>query len=157
MGTDAYRHLLVAVDFEPESEPVVARAQQMRHLLNARLTLLHVVEFIPPAMESMYLGYSAELALPENQSLEQEMMEVARAQMDTLGDQLDVDKADRLLRIGGTGHVIDEVAAELGVDLVVMGTRGRHGLLALFGDTTRDVLRHAGCDVLCVKIPDSAH
>ncbi|EXJ14728.1 universal stress protein [Imhoffiella purpurea] len=152
METNAYKHLLLAVDFEPESEVVVARARQLRGLLDARLTLLHVVEHVPPAVESMYLGYSGEIALPETRDLEEELMKVARGEMDLLGGQLGVSEADRLIRVGPTGRVIDEVAAELGVDLVIVGSRGRHGLLGLFGDTAESVLRRAACDLLCVKI-----
>ncbi|MBK1724802.1 universal stress protein [Thiocystis violacea] len=155
METGNYQHLLLAVDFELESEPVVARAKQLRDLLGARLTLLHVLEHIPPAMESMYLGYSGEMALPADTiELEKELVEVAQRQMDALGDQLGVGPEDRLVRIGSTGHVIDEVAAALDVDLVVIGTHGRHGLLGLFGSTARSVLRGARCDVLCVRIPE---
>ena len=156
MATGNYAHLLLAVDFEPESEPVVARARQLRDELGARLTLLHVLEHIPPAMESMYLGYSGEMALPADAvELEKELLDVARRQMDVLGGQLGVEPADRLVRTGSTGHLIDEVAAELGVDLVVMGTHGRHGLLGLFGSTARTVLRSSSCDVLCVKLSDA--
>lgn len=157
MATGNYQHLLLAVDFEKDSEPVIARAAQLRDLLGARLTLLHVIEHIPPAMESMYLGYSGEMALPaETVELEDELLEVARQQMEALGEQLGVQADDRLVRAGSTGYVIDEVAAELAVDLVVIGTHGHHGLLGLFGSTDRTVLKGSSCDVLCIKIPASA-
>ncbi|MBK1719750.1 universal stress protein [Thiocystis violacea] len=155
METEYYRRLLLAVDFEPESDPVVARAIQLRRLLDARLTLLHVIEYVPPVMESAYLGYAGEMALPDSTELEVELIAVARRQMETLGEQLGVDSADQLVRIGSVGHVIDETAAELDVDLVVIGSRGRHGLLGLFGSTARKVLRDSTCDVLCVKIAEA--
>ncbi|WP_295399791.1 universal stress protein [uncultured Thiocystis sp.] len=154
MQTGDYKHLLLAVDFERESAPVVTRAQGLRRLTGARLTLLHVIEHIPPAMEYMTLGYSGEIALPENHELEAELMAIAMRQMDVLGEQLDVATIDRLIRVGSTGHLIDEVAAELDVDLVVLGSHGRHGLLGIFGSTARTVLRHSTCDVLCVKIDE---
>lgn len=156
MEAGDYKHLLLAVDFERESDPVVARAQCLRRLVGARLTLLHVIEHIPPAMEYMTLGYSGEIALPENHELEAELMAVAVSQMDALGEQLDVPTIDRLIRVGSTGHLIDDVAAELEVDLVVLGSHGRHGLLGLFGSTARTVLRHSRCDVLCVKIDEGS-
>jgi len=152
MEINAYQHILVAVDFEQESEVVVARAAQLSRLLDARLTLLHVVEYIPPAVESMYLGYSGEIALPDTKDLEDELMEFSKSQMSQLGEQLGVPEADRLIRVGATGRTIDTVAAELEVDLVIVGSRGRHGLLGLFGDTAESVLRRATCDLLCVKI-----
>ncbi len=151
-----YRHLLLAVDFEQDNAPVIMRARQLRDLLGARLTLLHVVEHIPPAMESMYLGYAGEMALPaETAELEEELLKVAKQQLDELGADLGVPAADRLIKTGATGQTIDTMAAELDIDLVVIGTHGRHGILGLFGSTSRTVLRNSSCDVLSVKIPDT--
>lgn len=154
MDTKSYRHLLLAVDFEPESEPVLARARILRELLGARLSLLHVLEHVPPAMEYMPLGFAGEVSAPDDLSLEEELMAMARRQIDTLGEQLGVPPSDRLIRVGPTGHTIDEVASEIGADLILIGSRGRHGLLGLFGSTAKTVLRSLACDVLCVRIGD---
>ncbi len=152
MDTGDYKHLLLAVDFENESEPVIARTQQLRKFFGARLTLLHVVEHVPPAMEYLPLGYSDNVSMPVDLELEEELMALARRQLEALGQRLDVPVGDCLLRVGPTGPVIDETAAEVSADLVVVGSHGRHGLMGLFGSTARSVLRDLGCDVLCVKI-----
>jgi universal stress protein A len=152
METKIYSHLLVAVDFEPESEPVVARARALRDLFGARLSLLHVVEHVPPAVEYMPLGFAGEVSSPDDLALEDELMALARRQLDTLGEQLGVPEADRLIRVGPTGHTIDEVAGEIAADLILLGSRGRHGLLGLFGSTAKTVLRSQACDVLCVRL-----
>jgi len=152
METKIYRHLLLAVDFEPESQPVLERARSLRDLLGAQLSLLHVVEHVPPAVEYMPLGFAGEVSSPDDLSLEEELMAVARRQLDTLGEQLGVPESDRLIRVGPTGHLIDEVAGEIGADLILIGSRGRHGLLGLFGSTAKTVLRSQTCDVLCVRI-----
>jgi universal stress protein A len=44
------------------------------------------------------------------------------------------------------------MAEELGVDLIVMGTHGRHGLGLLLGSTATGVLHGCPCDVLTVRI-----
>lgn len=155
MDTHDYQRLLLAVDFEKESEPVVARAQRLKSLLGARLFLLHVVEHVPPTMEYMPVGYAGDVAVPENLDLEEELLAIARRELDVLGERLDVPIADRLVRVGPTGRTIDEVAGELDIDLVVIGSRGRHGFLGLFGSTARSVLRNPTCDVLCVKIEEA--
>jgi universal stress protein A len=155
MDTREYQRLLLAVDFEKESEPVVARAQRLMTLLGARLFLLHVVEHIPPTMEFMPVGYAGDVAVPENLELEEELLAIARREIDVLGERMDVPVADRLVRVGSTGRTIDEVAGELDIDLVVIGSRGRHGVLGLFGSTARSVLRNSTCDVLCVKIEEA--
>jgi universal stress protein A len=155
MDTHDYQRLLLAVDFEKESEPVVARAQRLTSLLGARLFLLHVVEHVPPTMEYMPVGYAGDVAVPENLDLEEELLAIARRELDVLGERMAVPIADRLVRVGPTGRTIDEVAGELGIDLVVIGSRGRHGFLGLFGSTARAVLRNPTCDVLCVKIEEA--
>jgi universal stress protein A len=152
MKTQDYQRLLLAVDFESESEPVVARAQRLKTVLGARLFLLHVVEHIPPTMDYVPVGYAGDVAVPDNLELEEELLAIARRELDALGERLEVPVADRLVRVGPTGRMIDEVAGELGADLVVIGSRGRHGFLGLFGSTARTVLRNLTCDVLCVKI-----
>jgi universal stress protein A len=156
MGTTIYRHILLAADFEPESEPVVARARALRDLFGARLSLLHVIEHVPPAVEYMPLGFAGEVSSPDDLTLEDELIEVARRQIDTLGDQLGVSETDRLIRVGPTGHTIDDVAGEIGADLILIGSRGRHGLLGLFGSTAKAVLRGLKCDVLCVRLDSDA-
>ena len=44
-----YKHLLLAVDFAPDSELVVERAFALKALFEARLSLIHVVDYLPPA------------------------------------------------------------------------------------------------------------
>lgn len=155
MDNHDYQRLLLAVDFEKESEPVVARAQRLKDSLGARLYLLHVVEHVPPTMEYMPVGYAGDVAVPENLDLEEELLAIARREIDSLGEQMDVPISDRLIRVGPTGRTIDEIASEFDIDLVVIGSRGRHGFLGLFGSTARSVLRNSTCDVLCVKIEEA--
>jgi universal stress protein A len=152
METRGYSHLLIAADFEPESEPVVQRAMSLRKLLGARLSILHVVEHVPPAVELMPLGLSGETSLPDDLALEEELMQIARRQIDALGERLGVSEEQRFVRVGPVGHVIDDTAAEIGADLVLVGGHGRHGFLGMFGSTAKNVLKDLRCDVLCVRI-----
>jgi universal stress protein A len=145
MASSAYRHMLLAVDFAAETESAVARAQQLREQCEARLSLLHVVEYLP-------MSYSGDLVLPEDYDLERELVEVATRQMDRLGARLDVPPADRHIDTGGTGRTILRTAEELKVDLIIVGSHGRHGLAVLLGSTARSVLNGAACDVLAVRV-----
>jgi len=38
------------------------------------------------------------------------------------------------------------------MDLIVVGSHGRHGLALVFGSTSSSVLHGASCDVLAVRI-----
>ncbi len=156
MTTETYSRLLAAVDFEPNGEPVIDRAQRLRVLFGARLTLLHVLEHVPPAPDYMPLGFGGDLPTPDDLGLEQELVDIACRQLDVLGERLGVAPVDRLVRVGPTSHTIDEVADEIAADLVIIGSHGRHGFLGLFGSTAKAVLRSVKCDVLCVKLQDAA-
>jgi universal stress protein A len=152
MSASGYDHLLLAVDFEPASEPAIERAARLRMLFGARLSLLHVTELVTPAAEYMPLGFSGDIAAPDEMALEQELIQSARRQLDVLGERLGVAGPDRLVRVGSVGPTIDETAEEIGADLGVIGRRGSHGFLGLLGSTAKSVLRSIKCDVLCVKI-----
>jgi universal stress protein A len=156
MDSGPYNHLLLAVDFEPSGAPVIARARQLRTLFGARLILLHVLEHVTAAQDYLPLGFGADLPVPNDVGLEQELLDIARRQLDVVGDSLGVAATDRLVRVGPPGHTIDAVASEVGADLVIVGSHGQHGFLGLFGSTAKAVLRSLSCDVLCVKLAEGA-
>lgn len=152
MDTPHYNTLLLAVDFEKESEPAIRRAAFIRDLFGARLFLLHVVEYMPAGLDFVPVGYAGDLSATGTVALEEELMAVAKSELDVLGERLGVPETDRLVRSGPTARTIDETAAELGVDLIIVGSHGRHGFLGLLTSTAQTVLRHPTCDVLCVKM-----
>ena len=49
---------------------------------------------------------------------------------------------------------ITQLAAQEQIDLIVVGSHGRHGLAILMGSTAKDVLYHAECDVLAIHLKD---
>jgi len=147
MFKDQYSLMLVAVDFSTESETLIARAIQLRDQCGIGLSLLHVVEYLP-------MAYSGDLVLPEGFDLEQELLDVASRQMSALGERIGVAPIDQRIEIGNTGHTILRVAEEIGADLILVGSHGRHGLAALLGSTARSVLNGARCDVLAVRVPE---
>jgi universal stress protein A len=148
-----YKHLLLAVDFAPDFEPVIARAMQIRALYEARLSLLHVLEVVPHAVELMPMSYAGDIVLPDDFVMEAHLIEAARDQMGRLADRLLVPPEDRHIQVGPTGRAIRAAAEDLGVDLVILGGHGRHGLKALLGSTVKSLVQGLSCDVLCVRIP----
>jgi universal stress protein A len=46
------------------------------------------------------------------------------------------------------------MAKDQDIDLIVVGSHGRHGLALIFGSTSNSVLHGATCDVLAVRISD---
>lgn len=147
-----YRHLLLAVDFAPESAIVTERALAMRERFGARLTLVNVVEYVPPGTEYAGGAFVAEPVLPDEFKLEQELVDIAVQELDELGERIGVPPEDRIVEFGPTRRSIEHVAKDLGVDLIVVGARDHNWLSNLFGSTSSALLRHDVCDLLAVRI-----
>ena len=65
-------------------------------------------------------------------------------------------QVDKRVEIGDAATTICDVAAELGVDVIVVGSHGRKGISRLFlGSTSEHVVRHAPCPVLVVREQNS--
>lgn len=141
-----YRHLLLAVDFSPESNYIGERAKTLAAECGATMTLVHVVEHVP-------LDLSNDLVLAQPVNIDQELIEDARAKLEELADRLDLGDNPRRVELGSTKAEILRVAEENGVDLIVVGSHGRHGLALLMGSTANAVLHGAKCDVLAVRVP----
>ena len=71
-----------------------------------------------------------------------------------LGDQLNVDLANRWLLWGVPKQEIIHIADQEQVDLIVVGSHGRHGLSLLLGSTANSVLHYAKCDVMAIRLRD---
>ncbi len=153
MTSDPYRHLLVAVDFAPESEPVLARAVALRERFGARLTLVNVVDYVSSGAEYTGGAFIADPVLPEDMEVEHELLAAAAQQMDLLGERLGIPPGDRIVESGPTGRSILNVAQDLKVDLIVVGAHDHNWLSRLFGSTSRTLLAREPCDLLAVRIP----
>jgi universal stress protein A len=156
MSEQVYRHILLAVDLAPESEVVIERALAMRDAFGARLTLVNVVEYVPPGTEYAGGAFIAEPVLPDEFKLEQDLIDIAVKELDVLGERIGVPSIDRVVEFGPTGRSIEHVAKDLCVDLIVVGARDHNWLSNLFGSTSRSLLRHDVCDLLAVRIGTQA-
>ncbi|HET7922000.1 MAG TPA: universal stress protein [Gammaproteobacteria bacterium] len=138
-----YHKVLIAVDLSDDSAAVVRRGLAVAD--GAAVTLLHVLEFIPvdPAGEAL---------LPPPVDLEGELLESARQRLDALCDSLGLAAAPHQVEIGSIKAEIVRVAAEQQADLLVLGSRERHGLALLLGSTEKAVLHKVSCDVLAVRL-----
>lgn len=141
-----YRHILLAADFS-DSGPIVAeRTLELARHYQSRLTLLHVVESFP-IVDSTYGPI-----MPFEIDLTEQMVSVAKTRIAALGEELDVPEEQRLVEVGSAKVEIVRIAEELGVDLIVLGSHGRHGVGLLLGSTASSVIHHANCDVLAVRL-----
>jgi universal stress protein A len=140
-----YQHILCAVDLSNENTIVAARAAQLARLNTARVSLLHVVEYIP-------VDLSNELVLPQQQEIEEQLVERARQGIASLASELELAQVSENVVVGSTKAEIINFANTQQADLIVIGQHGRHGFSRLLGSTANAVLHHAPCDVLAVRI-----
>lgn len=139
-----YSNVLAVVDLGPDSLAVARRARELSGAPGARLTLLHVVEFVPAEPLSDAL-------LPTVQ-IEAELLERGRARLATLAAQLTPPASGFEVTTGNVKSEITRFAREGRHDLIVIGSHERHGLSILVNLTEDTVLHAAPCDVLAVRL-----
>ena len=144
----SYKHILLAVDFFENGKAVVNRARDLADKYQAKLSIIHVVDSLPITDA----GYGADI--PFNMDLTTELMAGAKIRLAKLSEKPAVTKDRLWLEMGSPKTEIIRVAEENKVDLIVIGSHGRHGLALLLGSTANGVLHHANCDVLAVRLQD---
>ena len=140
-----YRHLMAAVDFASDTEQVCERAAELARMYQAGLSLIHVVEpiIVEPA-------YDVLPALPAG--FDAQMQSQARKELVKIGDRYGVPPERCWLEVGSTKTRILRRAEEERIDLIVLGSHGRHGVALLLGSTANAIPHGAPCDVLAVRI-----
>ena len=138
-----YKKILGCLDLTDGSEKIVERARDVASRYGAQVVLLHVVEYVP--VEPM-----GEALLPAVQ-IEGELVERATKRIAELAQRCGLEQAERIVRAGNIKSEVVRVAQEGGIDLIVLGSRERHGVSILFNQTEDTVLHAAPCDVLAVR------
>jgi universal stress protein A len=140
----AYKKVLVLSDLSEGSEQVAIAGRDLAAYSNAELLLLHVVEFAPvdPLGESMIL----------TSQVADDLIKRSRDSLSDLIRRLGLARATARVETGNTKAEILRVAAEVQPDLIVLGSRERHGLAILINFTEDTVLHAAHCDVLAVRL-----
>ena len=137
-----YKKILLVVDLSDDSQIIGERAKEIAG--GADITLLHVVEYVP--VEPM-----GEALLPTVQ-IESELVARARTRLTELSQRLGLANSKQLVETGSIKAEIIRTAQRLGCDLIVLGSRERHGLAILLNFTEDTILHAAPCDVLAVRL-----
>ncbi|MGZ5050038.1 MAG: universal stress protein [Methylobacter sp.] len=145
---DDYQHILLAVDYSKHDEVVAQRALGLAKKYHAKLSIVHVLDNIPMPDT----GYGTIIPLDQNSGYE--LLEAEKTRLTQVGDRLGINPANRWLIWGTPKREIALLAEREQIDLIVIGSHGRHGLSLLLGSTANSVLHYAGCDVLAVRLLD---
>ena len=137
--------IVVGID---ESEPSVRglrKAIELAEALQSDLHIIHAVH-IPGTLLAVLNQVPADIV-----QLEQAQRDSVWAIVDPLLKELPI-KVKRVDLTGYPADAVVEYAEGVGADLIVIGSRGRGELAALFlGSTSHRILHLAHCDVLVVK------
>jgi len=139
-----YKKILVLLDLSDASAQVAAAGRDLAACSNAALIVLHVVDFVPvePMGESM---------MPTGQ-IEEDLIGRARVKLKELAARAGLSQSAIRVEAGNTKAEILRVAEEESADLIVLGSRERHGLAILVNFTEDTILHAAHCDVLAVRL-----
>jgi universal stress protein A len=139
-----YKKILVAVDLSEDSNQIAQRAQAIASSAGAELHLIHVIE-------PLSFAYGGDIPM-DFSGIQDEIYQQASQQLQRFAESNNIDAQHRHIVLGRSEVEIHSKAEELDVDLIVVGSHGRHGLALLLGSTANGVLHGASCDVLAVRV-----
>lgn len=146
----AIEKILFPVDLAEANENLVPHVRNMVEKFNAELSVLYVMR------PFQYFSdiFLAEYAIQDFNAFEAQILAASRQKMDELVSahfgQLDRVQGEVLL--GEPVDTILQFITDRGIDMVVMGTRGRKGVgRVLFGSVAARVIKWAHVPVLVVN------
>jgi universal stress protein A len=144
----APKNILVPTDFSSSSDKALKRAVDIALQHKSKIYVLHVVDEIMQCAVDYCLDVSV-VKQVEKQSLkfaEEKLRKIVKAVALPKGIQIAVD-----IKIGDTYETILKEQRNKRIDLIVIASRGKKGLIHHLGSIADKVMRGAKCPVLLVK------
>ena len=136
-------HIIVPVDLEEHTEKLIEYAAYIAGKLDAKLTIIHVVEPFPAIGD-------IELGMATIQEYTQNRIRHAQNFLDTLAKPY-TDCEKKILQ----GEIVDEIvdyAKEKETEIIVIGTHGNKGIeKLLLGSVAERVVKAAHCPTLVMN------
>ncbi len=140
-----YKKVLVGVELDPKSDAqILAKAEELKQQFDAQIYFIHTVEHLS--------NYGAAYGVSAGIDIEEILVQEAQKSIQDLGKRFQVPANQLLVKMGTANHVLVDEAKALGIQLIVIGSHGRHGVRLLLGSTANGVLHSAHCDVLAVRL-----
>ena len=143
----SYQHVLVGLDLSTESQQVIDRVKFLFANTDTKISLCHI-------LEPLAFTYGGDIPV-DLSDVQNQLQQQATERLATFAQQLPVSSADQHIVLGHPAQEMHNLAKQGNIDLIVVGSHGRHGLALIFGSTSNSVLHGASCDVLAVRIADS--
>ncbi len=142
------KKILCPVDFSENAEHALKYAASFADKFDAELHLVHVLQDFVAMVPEPGLAY------PPPGNFMEEMLEAAEKHMARLPESIGIEIPNvvRETRQGPPFLEIIRYAKENDIDMIVMGTHGRSGLVhMLLGSTAEKVVRKSPCPVLTIR------
>jgi len=143
-----YSRILLAVDLTEDCKRVAERARAIADQSDAELHVIHVIE-------PLSLAYGGDIPM-DLSSVQDQIHEQAKSHLAELSSEVGIPEQRRHLVFGRPESEIHRIANEEAVEIIVVGSHGRHGIALLLGSTANGVLHGATCDVLAVRVGNDA-
>jgi len=142
-----YRHIMLAVDLTEDSDQIAQKAKTIASLTGAKISTVHVIEPIN-------FAYGGDIPM-DLTTIQTQLEEHAQNRLNEFVKNNGLPVEGNRVIAGLPQSEIHRLAEEDDIDLIVIGSHGRHGLALLLGSTSNGVLHGAKCDVLAVHINKS--
>ena len=144
-----YKHILIAIDLTESAELVIRKAQELAVSNATTMTVIHAIDYIP------YMGFGENALITPTYTIpNEELVSNAKQPIEQILKKLGLDNLEVVYLFGRAANEIVQYADDNNVDLIVLGSHGRHGVKLLLGSTANAVLHHASCDVLAVRVKE---
>jgi nucleotide-binding universal stress UspA family protein len=146
------KKVLIALDYNPNSEKVVNMGFELAQLMQAEICLLHVLaEMRYYGMQyEPFMGYEG-YAFPVDFRIQEEFVKVAQDYLEKTAKHLGGENITTHLAEGDTAQSILKYAEEWKADLIVLGTHSHGTLERIFlGTVASSVLEHTKIPVYMV-------
>jgi nucleotide-binding universal stress UspA family protein len=148
-----FKHILAALDGSPRAPKVLRHAADLAARTGAVLHLCRAVHLPLDVPADAFTLTGDELAARLLEHGTQELAAMAQALTPPVTP---IVWGERVCRFGVPGQVIVEVADELHVDVIVIGSHGYHMVERILGTTAARIVNHAHCSVLVVRADAAA-
>ena len=148
------KKVLIAIDYNPNNEPVVTEGHKLAKLMGAEVCLFHVLS----EMRYYSMQYEPFMGLegypiPMDYKLQEEYINVARTYLEKTATHLNDENVSIHLAEGDTARRILEYAEDWGADMIVMGTHSHSTLEKIFlGTVASTVLEKTKVPVYMVPV-----
>jgi nucleotide-binding universal stress UspA family protein len=137
------RNILWSTDFSTPSEISLPFAAALARRFGSRLYAAHVIspytQYFGPGMPLLRLGLAEQMAV-------RKMSELLESQ--SLGDV----PREKIVGLGKTSRVLANMIQDFDIDLLILGTRGRAGIVGkILGAIAEETIRLSPCPVLSVR------